>query len=131
MERTKKMNGGSAVLEITKGTIFSLIISMVMIIIFAIIIRFANIPDSWIMPINQVIKGVSILIGVLIALRGSTKGFVKGLIIGLLYAILSYIVFSILSSTLSIGVTNFTDLLFSAVLGAVSGLIAVNVGKNK
>jgi putative membrane protein (TIGR04086 family) len=83
------------------------------------------------MPINQVIKGVSILFGTILALKGSTKGFLKGLVIGVLYAILSYIVFSVLSSTLSIGITNFTDLAFSAILGAISGLIAVNMGKNR
>ncbi len=129
MERVKKLHNTNTALELTKGTIFSLIISMILIIVFAIIIRFVNIPDSTIIPINQVIKGVSILVGTIIALRGSTKGFLKGLIIGILYAILSYIVFSILSGTLTFGITTITDILFGAVLGAISGLIAVNIGK--
>ncbi|MBE5735076.1 MAG: TIGR04086 family membrane protein [Clostridiales bacterium] len=128
MEKTKNMSrGGSAILEILKGTIFALVISMLLIIVFAVIIRFVNVPDSIIMPVNQVIKGVSLLIACIIALKGSTKGFIKGLIIGTVYAVLSYIVFSVLSSTLSLGITTITDLLFSAVLGAISGLIAVNI----
>lgn len=129
MEKVDKLRKNNVALELTKGTIFSLIISMVLIIIFAIIIRFTNISDGAIMPINQGIKAISIFFGILLALKGSQKGFVKGLIIGLLYAVLSYLVFSILSSTMSIGLTTLTDIIFDSVLGAISGLIAVNIKK--
>ena len=129
MNKTKQLNANNWFIDIFKGTIFSLVISMVLIIIFAIIIRFANISDGLIMPINQGIKAVSLLIGIILALRNSFKGFVKGLLIGFAYAILSYIVFSILSNTLSFGLTSIVDLLFDGLIGAISGMIAVNMGR--
>ena len=129
MEKTKSINKSNLILDIAKGVIFSLVISMVLIIVFAIIIRFVNVPDKFIMPINQVIKGISLLVGIIIALKGSDKGFIKGLIIGIFYSIVSYIIFSILSSTLAFGLTTITDILFNSIIGAVSGLIAVNMRK--
>ena len=128
MERVKN-NKISIFLELLKGTLFSLIISMLLIIVFAIIIRFANISDSLILPINQVIKGVSLLLGTIIALKGSNKGIVKGFLIGIFYSIFSYIIFSILSSSLTFGLTSLTDLVFNGIIGAISGLIAVNIKK--
>lgn len=129
MENTKSFTKSNWLLDIAKGVIFSLVVSMVLIIVFAIIIRFINVPDSAIMPINQVIKGISLLIGSIIALKGSNKGFIKGLLIGVFYSIISYIIFSILSSTLSFGLTTITDVLFNGIIGAVSGLVAVNIGR--
>ena len=127
MEKTADNSKRSFVLDVAKGTIFSLVISMVLIIIFAIIIRFANVSDFLIIPINQGIKIISILIGCIIALKGSNKGFIKGLLIGGLYAILAYFIFSLLSNTLTIGLTSITDLLFGMIIGGISGLIAVNI----
>ncbi len=129
MEKTRRLEKSSGLIEILKATIFALIISMVLIIVFAIIIRFVNISDNIIMPVNQIIKGVSILLACIITLRGSKKGLIKGIIIGVLYSILSYIVFSVLSSTMTIGLTTITDLLFSAIIGGISGLVAVNIKK--
>jgi len=127
MEKTKQINQSNWIIDILKGTVFAIIISMILIIVFAIVIRFTNLSDSVIMPINQIIKGVSLLVGTIIALKGSTKGFVKGILIGLFYAVLSYIIFSVLSSTISFGITTITDILFDSMLGAISGLIAVNI----
>lgn len=129
MENTKSLTKSNWLLDIAKGVIFSLVISMVLIIVFAIIIRFINVPDNAIMPINQIIKGVSLLMGSIIALKGTNKGFIKGLLIGFFYSVISYIIFSILSSTLVFGLTTITDLIFNGIIGAVSGIIAVNMGR--
>ena len=130
MEKSNKLiNKSSSVIDVVKGVIFSLAISMILIVIFAIIIRFVNIGDALIMPINQVIKGVSLFFGVWLALRGTNKGLIKGAIIGALFSVLSYIVFSILSSSLSFGFSTITDLLFNLIFGAISGLIVVNISK--
>ncbi len=129
MERTKSARQSNAILEIVKGVVFAILISMILIIVLAVIIRFTNIPDKAIMPINQIVKVISIFLGTLIALKGSSKGLIKGLIIGALFSILSYFIFSILSKTLTVGVTTITDLLFSSIIGMLSGLIVVNVTK--
>lgn len=117
-------------LQILKGALSSLSITLISILLFALIIHFTGLSDSFIMPINQTIKILSIFIGVFLALKvNKQQGFIKGLIIGLVYTLLAYILFSILSSTISIGITSLNDLLFGGLIGGLSGIISVNVKK--
>ena len=118
-------------ISVLKGTIYSITCSLILILLFALLIRFLNIPDDFIMPINQAIKIISLFLGSFLAFRGSNKGFIKGLMLGLLYSLFSYIIFSILCGNFSFVLTTFTDLLFSSILGGLSGIIVVNIkGRN-
>lgn len=114
-----------------RGTLIAVSVSLVGILIFAFLIRFLGISDSMIMPVNQVIKIVSIFVGVWFALRSNKeKGAVRGIIIGLAYTMLAYLVFSILSGSFTLGLTTLTDILFGAIIGAICGVIIVNI-KNR
>ena len=119
---------GTAVI---KGALWAVSISLIAILLFAIIIRFTNIPDSFIMPINQVIKVFSILIGAILASKINPRNGLKmGFTIGVVYSILAFIIFSILSMTFSLGMTNIIDIVFAGLIGAISGVFAVNMNKN-
>lgn len=120
----------SFLLAMIKGSLVALCVSLVGILIFAFILKFANISDGAIRPINQIIKGISILIGVFVAMRKLDKmGLVGGLLIGLLYTILAFVVFSILDGNFDFNLTFLNDLLFGGIMGAICGIIAVNVKK--
>ena len=117
-------------LAIIKGSLIALCISLVGILIFAFILKFASVSDKAIRPINQIIKGVSVLIGVFVAMRKVDKmGLVGGLLIGLVYTILAFVVFSILDGNFEFNLTLLNDLLFGGIMGAICGIIAVNVKK--
>ena len=117
-------------LALLKGSLLALLISLVGILFFALFLKFVDINDGWIMPINQIIKVVSIFFGVKSFLKNSNgSGFVKGLILGLLYNILAFIIFSILSSTLTFDMTFVVDTLFASIVGAICGMICVNLKK--
>ena len=120
---------GTAVL---KGSLWAVSITLIAILLFAIIIRFTNIPDSFIMPINQVIKVFSILIGTILAAKINPKNGLKmGFSIGVLYSVLAFLIFSLLSMSFSFGMTSIIDLVFAGLIGAISGVFAVNLsGKN-
>ena len=93
--------------------------------------KFTNIPESTIKPVNQVIKGLSILIGVFIALKKSKElGLVSGLLIGFLYTIVAFVIFSCLGGVFAFDITFLTDILFGAVMGAICGIICVNLKKS-
>lgn len=120
----------SFLLAIIKGSLVALCISLVGILIFAFILKFANISDGAIRPINQIIKGVSVLVGVFVAMRKVDKmGLIGGLLIGLLYTIIAFVVFSILDGNFEFNLTLLNDLLFGGIMGAICGIIAVNVKK--
>ncbi len=125
-ERTQKDT--SLLLALIKGSLIALCISLVGILIFAFILKFANISDGAIRPINQVIKGLSILIGVFVAMRKVDKlGLVGGLLIGIIYTLVAFVVFSILDGNFDFNLTLLNDVLFGSIMGAICGIIAVNV----
>ena len=118
----------SFLLAIIKGSLVALCISLVGILIFAFILKFADISDGAIRPINQIIKGISILVGVFVAMRKVDKmGLVGGLLIGLVYTIVAFVVFSILDGNFSFNLTLLNDLLFGGIMGGICGIIAVNI----
>lgn len=115
---------------ILKGTLIALSISLFGILIFAFALRLISMSDSLISPINQVIKGLSILIGTFIAMKKINQmGLVTGLLIGLFYTVLAFLVFSILNGSFSFSITLLNDLLFGGIIGAICGIIAVNFRK--
>lgn len=114
--------------SILSGVIVSVAITLVLILIFALFIRFFNIPDGAIFPVNQVIKIISMFIGILTALKKSgRKGFLIGLLLGLFYYVLSYIVFSLLQSSFVFNIKNLFDLLLTTIMGGLLGIIIANL----
>lgn len=127
----KGFRGNSFLGYFIKGTLIALCISLVLILVFAFLLKFTNIPDTAIAPINQVIKGVSIFLGVFIGMKKSKElGLVCGLLIGLSYTLLAFLVFSILSGSFILDITLLTDIIFGAVIGAICGIICVNIKKS-
>lgn len=117
-------------LQILKGAFFAVSISLMAILLFALIIKFTNLNEKWILPINQFIKVISIFFGILLSFdRAGNNGFLKGLIIGVIYTILAYVVFSILARQFNFGLNSITDMLFGGLIGAISGIIVVNIKK--
>lgn len=116
---------------IAKGTLIALCVSLVLVLVFAFILKFTNISDSVINPINQVIKGISIFLGVFIGLKKCKElGLVSGLLIGFIYTLLAFLVFSLLSGSFVFDITLLTDSVFGAVIGAICGIISVNIKKS-
>ena len=128
---TKTLDGGKGITKkIIKGTLFSLCFSLCFILLFALCLKFTGISENLITPINQVIKGVSIFLGVFLALKSENKyGLVCGLLIGFLFTILAFFTFSILSGSFDFSKTFFTDMIFGAIIGGICGIICVNLKK--
>lgn len=127
----KNLKGNSFLGFLLKGTLIALCISLVLVLVFAFLLKFTNIPDTAISPINMVIKGISIFLGVFIGMKKSKElGLVCGLLIGLCYTFLAFLVFSALSGSFAVDTTLFTDLIFGAVIGAICGIICVNIKKS-
>lgn len=118
------------ILKLLNGTTIAVSLTLILILLFAVIIRFTGINDRIIFPVNQAIKIISIFVGTIIALKGlKEKGLIKGLFIGFAYYVISYITFSILQSSFVITLSNVFDLLLTTVMGGLIGLIVVHIGK--
>lgn len=112
--------------QFLKGLISSLIVSFALILLFALIIKFTNLSDGWIVPINLVIKALSVVVGVMIYTKSRSGGFKKGIILAVSYTTLAFIVFSAISGAFSIGWELILDYVFTAVVGIIVGVIRVN-----
>ena len=117
----KKSN---VVFEILKALIIAVILSLVLVLIAALIIKLFNISDGIIPIINQVIKGISILLGCLIAVKNKSNNWLKGIIIGILYIALSYVVFSLLDGEFKFGLNILNDVALGSITGMLSGILA-------
>lgn len=116
---------------VLKGSIYALSVSLILILIFAFVLRFFGISENAITAIVQIIKGISILVGVILAMKKAKEmGFLTGLIIGLAFTLLSFVIFSILDNfTFEFSSTFFNDLIFGSIIGGICGIISVNVKK--
>ena len=118
----------SKILNYIIAMLVSLLSSVVLVFIFAIILSSVSVSTSFIKPINQVIKGISLAIGSLIALKGD-KGLLKGAIFGAVYSVLSYILFSLIAGSFTVDFHVLLDMIFCIGIGALIGVIKVNVIK--
>lgn len=126
-----KERKGNLTLSLLKGVIIALCVSLVSILVFAFLLKFTNISESIITPINQIIKGVSIFFGTFLGLKKEKKmGLISGLLIGMIYTLLAFIVFSALNGSFVFSRTLITDFCFGGIIGAICGIICVNIKKN-
>lgn len=109
-----------------KGTIISLIFTLLTICLFGLIITIFNIPNTVIKPVNLLFKILAIFIGAFFSIS-EDKGLVKGILLGLLVSVICFIVFGLISNTSIFTLNTLWEVLLSMVVGAVSGIISVNV----
>jgi len=127
----KEKKDSNFVLAIIKGSLIALCTSFIGILIFAFLLKFTNISDKFITPINEVIKGVSIFFGVFIGFKREKKlGLIGGFLIGLIFTILAFISFSLLGGGFNFDLTLLYDTIFGGILGGICGVICVNIKKN-
>ena len=118
-------------LSIVKGSLIALCVSLIGILIFAFCLKFTSLSHKLILPINQVIKGLSIFLGVFFGLKKRKEmGLVSGLLIGFVYTIVAFIVFSILNGAFNFDHTLLNDIVFGTIIGGICGIICVNLKKS-
>ncbi len=100
-----------------KSILFSLILTFVMILLFALSIKWFSLSDSIITPVNLVIKGISVAFGTILFAKNKKNGLFKSVIFALSYTALAFILFSM-------GLL--LDFAFTAIIGAIFGIISVN-----
>jgi len=120
------------IIEIIKAVVTAVVISLAAILIMGFIIRAASIGTNALPIINQVIKGVAILIACLVCLRLPKNGWLRGIVIGLVYVFLAFIIFSLINGAqFSMDVSFLNDIAVGAVSGLLSGIIATLIRKKK
>lgn len=128
MENSKNVKGD--IIDTLKAVLFATLISLALVLIFAIIIRFANVQNSVIMPVNIAIKILSVLLGILLSFKHRQNGLLKGAIVGLVYMLFTFLIFSALQGFKDVKFS-WIDLITLPFAGALSGILAVNIKSHK
>lgn len=115
------------ILSTLLATCISILISLALILLFAFVIKWFHLPDSAIVPVNYVIKVVSLFIACLFVTRNQKNGLKKGVVVGLLYTLLSTLIFSLLAMQFTFSLSFIYDLLIGMAMGGILGIIAVNI----
>ena len=118
-------------LDIVRSALFAIILSILLVMAFAVIAKFANVSENVIVPVNIAIKILSVAAGCLIGVRHDSKGLIKGIVIGLLYAGLTYLVFAAVGGDFTQNPMTVYDILACIAAGVLSGILAVNVKRKK
>jgi len=120
----------STLLSVTKGIFWAISLSLLCVLIFAFIIKYTDINENVIQPINQVIKGLSILLACfIVGKKIKSNGWFWGLIIGVFYTIISFAIFSILDGEFNFTLSLLNDILFGGIMGAIAGILCISLRK--
>lgn len=114
--------------SIAKGSFLSVICSLVAIIIFAFVLKFTFLSTGVIKTVNQFVKVISIFIGCFVFIRGK-MGLIKGVLVGGFSTVITYLIFSLMNRATAFDISFYIDLLFGVLVGAICGIISVNVKK--
>lgn len=123
---TKERSGN--IVNIIKGSIISIILSLIFLSIYAMLLAFTNISENTMVPVVLVITGVSILIGSSIsAINIKKQGLINGALIGLIYMLFIYILSSIIFAGFTLNLNSIIMIIVGIVTGMVGGIIGVNI----
>ena len=116
--------------NILKGSIISIIITLVFLVIFSLVIANTNVKESTIIPGIIIISAMSLLIGSIIStLKVSKKGLLNGALVGLIYIIILYIISSFVNQNFEINVKCLIMIVTSIIMGIIGGIIGINIKK--
>lgn len=130
VKKESKLSVKDDLFDILRAILISTIFSIVAILIFTIIVQFSQINENGIMIGNIIIKTLSVLVGCIFGIRNG-KGILKGLISGLLFLVLTWLIFSAINGGFVAGAFSWIDALCGIAVGAISGVIAVNIRRKK
>lgn len=127
--KTKSM-AGEIVKRALKGTLISMVFTVAVILLFALIIKETGLSDSVIAPVNQIVKILGIIGASYFAIKGlCEKQWLTGGLAGLLFITLSYLVFSLIEGMFGSVALLFSDMLMGLLIGMVFAIILANFGK--
>ena len=113
-----------------RGVLLSLLFSLLLVLVFALIIRWADLDEKTIVPVNYAIKFLSLFLGVMIGFKNRKNGILKGAIVGLIFMLLTFLIFSAMNGFKDVKF-NWLDLAFLPIGGAIIGVIRVNLPERR
>lgn len=127
MIKVKENSNSNVVIKILKGSILSIVASIVLLIILAAILTYTNVNENIIPTVIIIITAVSILIGSQITTTKIKKnGILNGICVGVVYIVMLYLISSIISKNFSLNNYSIIMIATGIAIGGLGGIIGVN-----
>jgi len=120
--------GNKTLLKTAEGAGIICGICLISVLLFALAIKIFSISSSVIKPVNTIIKAAAITLGCIFSVCGE-KGYLKGALTGVIGVAATFLLFSAIGGELSLSWKILLELLFGGIVGAIGGIIAVNIRK--
>ncbi len=118
--------------DVLKGVGVALLAAALYVLVFALAVRLFHVRENALPVVNQGAKVVFLLLGAWMAVRRHPeRGWLRGGLTGVLYVLLSFVLFSAIDGDWSIGWSFLSDLVMGAAVGAIGGILIVNLTKRK
>ncbi len=114
------------IVNFLKGLILSMVISFALVVLFAFLLKWFEISDTYIFAGTMIIKALSVALGAMLALKARSRGLAKGILFGIIYVALAFVTFSALSGSFSFDGQTALDFVSCAIIGGIVGIIKVN-----
>ena len=115
-------------LKIIKGSVIAIILSVILLTIYALLLSYTTISENTMVPVIITITGISILIGSSISsMHIKKQGMVNGALVGLIYMLTLYILSSIFLSSFEINLKSVIMIGVGILAGMIGGVIGVNM----
>lgn len=128
MENLDKNELSKNIIRIIKGSVTAIIITLFLLLIFAVLLTYTNIQENIINPVAIVITAISILIGSSIStLKIKKNGLLNGALVGIIYILTIYLISSLISTGFTCNINTIIMIVSSIVAGMLGGIIGVNL----
>ncbi len=115
------------IIKILKGSILAIVISIILLVIFAIVLTYTNFNENMTPTVIIIITAISILIGSQITASSIKKnGILNGIAVGLIYVLFLYLMSSTISKNFSLNNYAIIMIAASIAIGGLGGIIGVN-----
>ena len=125
---TKEKNKN--IVNILKGTVISILLSLILLTIYSALLSFTNISESTMTTVVLVITGISILLGSsMSSINIKKQGMLNGGLVGLIYVLLIYLLSSVFLVGFQFNLNSIIMIAVGILTGMIGGIIGVNLGK--
>lgn len=122
-----KENNSNGIVIILKGSLISIIATIVVLMIFAAVLTYSNINGNSMPTVIIVVTALCILVGSQITTsKIKRNGIVNGALVGAIYILALYLISSIISKDFSLNIYSIIMMATSILIGGIGGIIGVN-----
>ncbi len=122
-----KMEENKTIIQILKGIGISLVTTLILLVIFALILTYTQVEEKTINPVIIIITALSILIGSsIVNIKIKKNGLINGAIIGGAYMLIIYLISSILNWKFGLTAQSIIMITVGMFFGILGGILGVN-----